>query len=128
MTFPGEDSDVSNLLHDYGAVFDARVFDQFEQDLALKLSYSDLGRAVKFEAFQEESFFVGIEEKSEDQKRRLEERIDILESAQRRAAPIMKFKYENRLDSIIGNMVLVKIGTKLGKSLRFLDKISSLLT
>lgn len=63
LSFPGDDSYISAQLEDYGYVFDAKVFNNYNMSELSDLEISDLGSCLKTEIAPFETFFIGTPEK-----------------------------------------------------------------
>jgi hypothetical protein len=70
----------------------------------------DMGSAFKFDISEHETFFVGVENKTEEHKARISERLKTTQSLYNRANDITKTIYRTRVDSLSGNMTLIKLG------------------
>lgn len=97
-------------MQDYAAVFNARVFDEFDSDEIVDIELSDLGKASKVEIGRNETFFIGVEDKTKEHSDRLEERIRVVESLHNNSSDLEKVLYQSRLDGLSGNMTLIKLG------------------
>jgi hypothetical protein len=66
LTFPGEDGYISAQLEDYGAVFGAKVFTNYNFEELKKIGIQDMGSCLKFEVGTFETFFIGKPEKTQE--------------------------------------------------------------
>lgn len=78
LSFPGDDEHITQQLVDYGAVFNAKVFDVFNMNELKDLEQSDLGNCLKVEIMTSETFFIGVPEKNSDHEKRIAERVSVV--------------------------------------------------
>lgn len=110
ISFPGEDTHITETLKDFSAIFNARIFDEFDSDEITSIQLQDLGKALKVESTYLETFFIGQEKKSKTHILNLKKRISEVETLHNNSTSIEKVLYQNRLDNLSGNMTLIKLG------------------